>query len=39
MTSLEPNEIENLVIESERAWKSLGKITNSSTRNEKNYAV
>ena len=33
--SLEPNDMNNLVVESERAWKSLGRITYGSTKNEK----
>lgn len=33
--SLEPDELKNLVIESKRAWQSLGKVTYGVSKNEK----
>ena len=32
--SLEPNELNSLVVETERAWKSLGSVSYGSTENE-----
>tara|TARA_Y100000768_G_C23989979_1_gene691747 strand:+ start:6572 stop:7612 length:1041 start_codon:yes stop_codon:yes gene_type:complete len=37
--SLEPKEFQNLVIESDRAWKSLGKIFYGNTKKEKSSLV
>ena len=34
--SLEPHELESLVVESERAWQALGKVTYGPTETEKN---
>ena len=37
--SLEPTEMKSLVIETERAWQSLGKITYGPTEDEKSSTV
>ena len=37
--SIEPEEMQQLVIETERAWQSLGKVTYGSTEEEKGSLV